>query len=266
MPIYLREMASNRRAFIIWAVIIVGLNAMAFYTYPSFADQADNIDELLKSYPEAVIKAVGGDKLDLTNILHYFGMNIYLFVTLLGSTYSMILSSGIISKEEDDKTIEFLLAKPVSREKIVTCKALAVLTYTLLLNIIMFITNYGMMEWLKRDEYSSSVFILLSLAALILQITFASAGLLLSVLVTKSRTVISVPLGIILGTYFMGTASALSEKLSGLKYFSLFKYVDAPDIIFNNSINGIYAAVMILIIMASTAGTYISYRSKDICT
>lgn len=265
MPIYLRELKSNRKSFIIWTIIIVAFNAMMFYTYPSFADQADKIDQLLRSYPEAVIKAVGGDRLNLTNILHYFGMNIYLFITLLGSTYSIILSSGIISKEEDEKTIEFLLAKPVSREKVVTFKALAVLTYIILINTVMLATNYGMIESLKRYEYSIRIFLLLSLAAFFLQLTFASIGLLLSVFITKSRTVISVSLGVVLGSYFFGTASVLSDKFNGLKYVSLFKFVDAPDIIFNESINGIYLLVMALVVVVTSAGTYVTYRSRDIC-
>jgi len=263
-PIYKREIISNRKSFLIWIVIIVPLNAMIFSVYPSFASQAGEMGELIKNYPETFIQAFGLHVLDLTNILHYFGMEIYLFVTLLGSIYSMILGSGIISKEEDEKTIEFLLAKPVSRTKIITSKILAVLSYIVLFNIMLFIANYIMMEVLKTGGFDIKVFILLSLGALLLHLTFAAIGLLISVFIIKARTVMSVSLGVVLGMYFLGLASSMSDKLTGLKYVSPFKYVDAADIIINVKIDYIYIIIMALIICFSVIGTYIFYRKKDI--
>ena len=264
MPIYKREIISNRKSFLIWIIIIVALNAMIFSVYPSFASQAGGLEELIKSYPETFIKAFAVDILDLTNILHYFGMEIYLFITLLGSIYAMILGSGIISKEEDEKTIEFLLAKPVSRTKIITSKILAVLSYIVLFNIMLFIANYIMMEVLKTGGFDIKVFILLSLGALLLHLTFAAIGLLISVFIIKARTVMSVSLGVVLGMYFLGLASSMSDKLTGLKYVSPFKYVDAADIIINAKIDYMYIIIMVLIIGFSLIGTYIFYRKKDI--
>jgi ABC-2 type transport system permease protein len=265
MPIYKREIISNRKSFFIWTIILVALNAMIFSVYPSFASQqAGGLQELIKSYPETFIKAFSLDVLDLTNILHYFGMEIYLFITLLGSIYAMILGSGIISKEEDEKTIEFLLAKPVSRKKIITLKSLAVLSYILLFNIMLFIANYVMMEIFKTSEFNIKVFILISLGALLLHLTFAAIGLLISVFIIKARAVMSVSLGIVIGTYFLGLASSISDKLTGLKYVSPFKYVDAAYIIINAKIDYTYLVIMILIIGFSVICTYIFYLKKDI--
>jgi ABC-2 type transport system permease protein len=265
MPIYKREIISNRKSFFIWTIILVALNAMIFSVYPSFASQqAGGLQELIKSYPETFIKAFSLDVLDLTNILHYFGMEIYLFITLLGSIYAMILGSGIISKEEDERTVEFLLAKPVSRTKIITLKSLAVLSYVLLFNIILFIANYIMMEIFKTSEFDIRVFILISLGALLLHLTFAAIGLLISVFIIKARTVMSVSLGIVIGAYFLGLASSISDKLTGLKYVSPFKYVDAAYIIINTKIDYTYLVIMVLIIGFSVIGTYIFYLKKDI--
>ncbi|MFA5015797.1 MAG: hypothetical protein WC549_09720 [Actinomycetota bacterium] len=64
MPIYKREIISNRKSFLIWIIIIVALNAMIFSVYPSFASQAGGLEELIKSYPETFIKAFAIDILD----------------------------------------------------------------------------------------------------------------------------------------------------------------------------------------------------------
>ena len=240
------------------------LSLMTFSVYPSFANQGGSIEKLLKSYPDAFIKIFGIDRLDITKILHFFGMEVYLFITLLGSIYSMVLGSGIISKEEDDKTIEFLLAKPVSREKIVTSKALSVLSYILFFNVILFIADFGILEAFKTDEFNIKIFILLSISAFLLHLTFAALGLFISVFITKARTLMSVSLGVVIGTYFLGLVSSLSDRLDILKYISPFEYVNAIEIITNTKIDYKYIIIMVSIICVSVIGTYFFYHRKDI--
>jgi len=264
MPIYLREISSNKKSFFIWLTVLIALNLTVFSVYPSVASQAENIELLMKSYPETFIKVFGVDRLDLTKILHFFGMEVFLFITLLGSIYSMILGSGIISKEEDDKTIEFLLAKPASRGKIITSKALSVLSYILFFNMGLFAADLGLMEAFKSNEFNMKIYLLLSLGAFLMHLTFAAAGLLISVFITRARALMSVSLGVVIGTYFLGIISSLSDRFDILKYISPFEYVNAADIINSAGIDYKYIIIMISIICLSVAGTYIFYRKKDI--
>ncbi len=261
MAVYLREISLNKKSFFIWAAAIIGLNIMVFSVYPSFSETMVNIQE---NFPEALVKIVGGDRLDLSNILHFYAMEIYLFVTLLGSIYAMMLGSGTISREEDYKTIEFLLAQPLSRENIITAKALGVLSYIVLLNILLFSSTYGLLEAFKKDDYSITAFLLLSLGAFLLHTTFASLGLLVSVFVKRARTSMSISLGVVLGTYFLSVASSISSKLDILRYLSPFKYVEAAGIITSGRIDALYAIIIAAIIAISTAGAYAYYHRKDI--
>ncbi len=263
MPIYLREISGNKKSFFIWFVVLIVLNAVVFSVYPSFAGQTGNIELLLKSYPDAFIKIFGIDKLNLTNILDFFGLEIFLFITLLGSIYSMILGSGIISKEEDDKTIEFLLAKPVSREKIVTSKALSVLSYIFAFNMGLFIADLGLIEAFKSNGFDMKIYLWLSGGAFLLHLTFASVGLLISVFITRARALMSISLGMVIGTYFLGIISSLSDKFDVLKYISPFEYVNAADIITRARIDYKYIIIMVSIVCLSVAGTYIFYHKKD---
>ena len=176
----------------------------------------------------------------------------------------MVLGSGIISKEEDDKTIEFLLAKPVSREKIVTSKALSVLSYILFFNVSLFIADFSMLEAFKTNEFDIKIFILLSIGAFLVHLTFAALGLFISVFITKARTLMSVSLGVVIGTYFLGLVSSLSDRLDILKYISPFEYVNAIEIITNTKIDYKYIIIMVSIICVSVIGTYFFYHRKDI--
>lgn len=264
MPLYLRELSDNKKTFFIWTAILIVMNIMSFSVYPSIADAAVDFQELLQSYPEAVIKMLSADQLDFSNILHFFGMENYLFITLLGSIYAMILGSGIIAKEQDDKTIEFLLAKPLSRKSIITSKVMAVYTYILVFNLILFISDYAMLEAFKRDEYSLKVFAVLSLGGLMLHLTFAAIGLFISSTIVKVRAAMSISLGVVLGMYFLSIVSSISDRLSSLKYITPFRYVESADLITTGRINYIYIIIMIIIIVFFTSAAYVYYSRKDI--
>ncbi|MCR3922574.1 MAG: ABC transporter permease, partial [Firmicutes bacterium] len=134
MNIFLRELKSNRRALIIWGSALAVLSFLMMAIYPSFAADAAKMEELLSAYPEGFMKAFGMDKLSLGDAMGWYALEAYLMIILFGSMYAVILSSSILAKEENEKTIEFLLAKPVTRNHVVTSKLLVIVGYLLIFN------------------------------------------------------------------------------------------------------------------------------------
>jgi len=120
-----------------------------------------------------------------------------------------------------------------------------------------------MFEAVKREEYSIEAFLLLSIGPWLLHLTFAAIGLLISVFVVKAKSVYPVSIGFVLVMYFISVMSSISDKLTNLKYFTPFKYVDSPDIIVNERIEPIYLIIMFAIITVSTAATYVLYNRKN---
>ena len=264
MLLYLRELSDNKKTFFIWTGTLIVINIIIFSFYPSIADEAASFKELLQSYPEVMLKIFGAHQLDLSNILHSFGVYSYLFISLLGSIYALSLGSEIIAKEQNDKTIEFLLAKPISRRSIITSKTMAVFTYILVFNLILFIFDYALLEIFKRDQYSIKLFVILSLGGLMLHLTYAAIGIFISSVITKVRTVMPISLGIVFGMFAISKASSISDRLSGLKYITPFSYVDATDIITNGRIDYIFIIIMIAIIAFFMSAAYVYYSRKDI--
>lgn len=176
----------------------------------------------------------------------------------------MLLGAGILSKEESDKTIEFLLAKPLTRNRIVTSKVCCVLVYIVLFNVLYTISNYIMFEIVKREAYDFTAFLMISLGPLLLHLTFASIGLLISIFIVKTKSVFPLSLGIILSMFFIGIASTLSEKTQDLKYITPFKYVDSGDLILDKRIEGVYLVIMLVVVVVCISMTYILYNRKNI--
>ncbi|HHV96612.1 MAG TPA: ABC transporter permease subunit [Clostridiaceae bacterium] len=263
MIIFIRELKRNRKSFIIWTASLVLFNIMIMSLFPSIADNTKMYDEMIKEFPKGIIEVFGLDKISMFTILGFFGTESYLFITLFGSIYAMLLGASILSKEESEKTIEFLLAKPVTRSTIVTAKAANVFFYITLFNLIFSFTNYLMFEAVKKEEYSLKALLMLSAGPWLLHLTFAAIGLLISVFVVKAKSVYPVSIGFVLVMYFINVMSSISEKLTNLKYFTPFKYVDAPDIIINEKIEPIYLIIMLIIITVSIAATYVLYNRKN---
>lgn len=264
MNLYLRELKRNSKSLIIWSTISIILLAMVMAIYPTMVKEAENYSAILEGMPEAITLMFGIEELSLADIFGYYSVEGYIILTLLVSIYAIMLSGGILSKEESDKTIEFLLAKPITRREIVTSKLFAYLTNIVIFNLLLTITLFISFEAVKIEDYDMKTFIILNVAPLLLMLTFSAIGFLLSVFITKSKKILPASLGIVMVTYFLSIISGISDKLENLKYLSPFKYVEASKIIKNGRIEGKYLIIMLVINVLCIGLTYIFYNKKDI--
>lgn len=263
MNMYRRELSINRKSLLIWWIILAGLGVLVIAFFPTIARQAEDFEKLLLSMPKEFMAAFGLEKISMTSIMGYYATKQYTTITLLGSIYAIILASAMLSKEESDQTIEFLLAKPVSRSEVLTAKLLSIITLIIVFNLLITIVMYISLQAVKTADFSSKIFLLLSLAAMLLHLTFASLGFLASVIIRKSQTVLPFSLGLVLVTYFLSIVAALSEKLDFLKYISPFKYVDAVDILTQERIEPMYLVIMLSINVLAVIIAYMLYKRKD---
>ncbi|TYQ12856.1 UNVERIFIED_CONTAM: ABC-2 type transport system permease protein [Acetivibrio alkalicellulosi] len=260
MTIFKRELSRNKKSFIIWTTILLLCNIGMMTMYPTLAAEADSYSEMISKEMQ---KALSMDQLNFALILHYFAY-VFVYIILFGGVYAMLLGASIVSREENEKTIEFLLAKPVTRRAIITQKALVVLFYIALFNVIFIVGDFFTFEFLKQDEYSIKTFMLMHVGFFLLQLTFASLGLFISIFITKAKTIYPITFGIVLGAFFLNVISAISDKLEVFKHFTPFNYINPSHIAVNSSIEIIYIAIMFTVIIVSVVSTYLVYDKKDI--
>ncbi|WP_339063353.1 ABC transporter permease subunit [Tepidibacillus marianensis] len=264
MNIFLREWKRNRKSLLIWSIAISFLQFLQVSVYPSFSENLASTEQFLKALPEGLLKAFGMDQLNVGNILEYFGFKAYLLLTLFGGIYAILLASNMLVKEESEKTIEFLLAKPITRTGMITQKILLVFFNIFLFNLMITSVTYVSFEIYKTEDYSISIFFLLMTGAFLLHLTFASIGLAISAFLRKTKTVYPLAIGVIMGTYFLDVIAKITDQLEFLKYFSPFRYVDAPDIVLNGQIDSVYIGIMIIIMVFCLGFSYLYYQRKDI--
>jgi ABC-2 type transport system permease protein len=136
-----RIIASRKRGLIVWTISMIALMALMVFAYPAVAGQ-DMYAQMMEDYPEFVEQIMGlGGGLSITSPAGY--LNSQVFANMLPLVL-IIFVIGLANKEtageERDRTLDLLLAHPVTRTRAMLEKAAAMLTTGLWLGVVSAIT------------------------------------------------------------------------------------------------------------------------------
>lgn len=267
MEIFYHEIKSNYKALIGWSAVVLFLQISGYSKFEGFKSTQDNtVSTITNSFPKALQVLFGMYNLNLTTLIGYFGI-LYLYFIFIATIYSGLLGANIVSKEERDKTSEFLFTKPISRSGVLTSKILAGLVYVLALFLVISVSSVIGVGIVNGGNYSlSSQVMNLMWGLLLLQIFFFSLGILFASIITKpklSTTLVSIA---ILASYFSSVATDLTTKLEWLKYFTTYKWFSASNIISNGHVQYSYALIALGFSMLFLVISYIFYNKRDLRT
>jgi len=263
MNIYIRELRAHRKSLIIWSVsmFLLVVGGMGKYS-AALGAGIGSMNELISQMPKSVQNLVGVGVFDLSKAIDYFGL-LFLYIALMATVHAIMLGTGIISKEERDKTVEFLMVKPISRQKIITSKLFSALTMLILFNIVTYLSGI-----LILSKYSKGIpFITglskLMLAMLAMQILFAAFGAFMAAVINKPKLSAAVGTSVLLAMFMLSIMIDITGRLDYLRYFTVFKYFDAKDIL-KLGYNFNYSIVAAAVLIVTIYGTYYFYKKRDL--
>lgn len=262
MNMYLRELKSHLKSTVIWTLSIIALAVMYLSMYPGIAKDAENFKKIIEGYPKAVQAAVGISVDSISSLLSFYSF-VFIYVLLCGAIEAMNLGVSMLTKETREKTCDFLLTKPVSRVSIMNAKLLAAASLILITDVIYIPAAYFLAEAVKTKDFSSKLFLMVSVTLFFVQLMFLSIGVLVSVAVPRLKSVLPVSLGTVFGLYFVGTLLAADSK-SPVRFLSPFRYFDSGYIIKNSTYEPKFLIAGAIIVIAAIAASYLVYNRKDI--
>jgi ABC-2 type transport system permease protein len=225
--LFLRELRSNAITLLIWTTVISFLITATMSLYNIFLENNSKILAMISILPEGALQFKGVSNVDdLFSVLGFYSANNVIYMLVLGSIYSIVLSSGILLKEEYNLTAEYLLSWPVTRSQVFFSKLYVVLINILVINCITTVAGYISLEICKKEPYSVNAFLILSVYTLLLHLFFSSLGLFLSVLVRKPRQITTLTIALVLILYFIYTISNITPDLSWIGYISPYKFIN----------------------------------------
>jgi len=259
-----RELKRNLRSWLIWTVSIALFVVFTLSFFPTMAKEGAKWDELMAQLPPQFSMALNLDQLNMSDLLGWFGTESYLMLMLFGGIYAAMLGASIVSKEEGDRTIEFLLAKPVSRAQIITQKLLAGAFWIFALNAVICVCSFIGFALYNQGPYDQATALYLFLASFIVQLLLFAASMLISLFLPKAKAAMPTAIGLVLGTYFLNVMGELSERAAWLRHLSPFRYADAAEIIQRGQVEWGYIALAIGLTLLCAALSYRVYQHKDI--
>ena len=263
--LFLKEFGKNSLSLIIWTIVITIFISVTMAVYPVFLKNQSKIIGMINIVPSELLQFKGISNMkDFLSVLGFYAVNNIIYMMVLGSIYAIVLSSGILLKEEYNKTAEYLLTRPLTRSEIFISKLAVICLNVFVLNLITAVAGFICLELVKNEPFSIKAFSILSLYTLLLNILFGTIGLFLSVLVKRSKPITAFCIGLVLIFYFIFTLSKITEGIAKIGYLSPFRYVNTDAINPAYSIDIWHLAYFIGISVLLTGLSYKFYKRKDI--
>jgi len=263
----LKEFRRNLSGLIIWTVVISVLVSFTMAVFPVFLENQSKIVAIMSIVPKEALQFKGISNIeDLVSVLGFYTANNVIYMMVLGSIYAIVLSSGILLKEEYNKTAEYLLTRPLTRREIFFSKMAVVSINILVLNLITALAGFISMELVKTGPINTRAFLILSTYTLLLNILFGTIGLFLSTLIKRAKPITTFTIGLVLILYFIYTLSKITAGVSKIGYLSPFRFASIDALNPSYTLDFWNLLYFIGISLLLTGLSFRVYRRKDIYT
>lgn len=265
--LFLKEIRRNLTGLMVWTVIITVLITVTMSVFPTFIENQSRVFAMFDILPKELLQFKGISRIsDLQSVLGFYAVNNIIYMMVLGSVYGIVLSSGILLKEEYNKTAEYLLSRPLTRSEVFFSKLAVVSVNVFFLNAFTTLAGFASIELVTSDPYNVEAFLILSLFTFLLNFLFGAAGLFLSTIVKRPKPITALSIGLVLILYFIFTISKITDRFSDIGYLSPFRYIntEVTDPAYGiDIVNLLYFTVLTMLLLFFSCRLYLR---RDIYT
>lgn len=262
MNIFNREIKANLKGFLIWFISLGTLFFLASTEYSVFAENEAIADMMNNPTFEIFFRALGVDNIDILTPEGYLSlMSFYIYLPL--GIYAAMIGSGIISKEERDKTAEYIFTLPVTRKKVLFSKLLVAIFYNLMMTIGLLLFCFWAFGRIAPSDNFAPFLMNLTIGVFLIQMIYMSIGLVLSSILKQYKKSGSITLAILIVTFMINMLTQVTDKIDFMKYVTPFQYFNV-----GNMLNGVfpleYIILTIIIVGSSITGLFYFYNKRDL--
>jgi len=248
-----------------WSIAITLLIILYMSFFETFAADTELINETLAGMPEEFLMAFGMNNIDMSTVLGFFGL-VFTFVQICIAIQAANYGFGLVSVEETDMTADFLLAKPISRPKILTNKLFAALTGMLITDTVVWIATFVTINMFRGERpYNEQALILLLVSIFLFQLVFLTAGILISLLVKRVRSVTPYTMALVFGMYVLNAFGGMLGE-DTIELITPFKHFDPNYIISNAAYDFPLMLLSVVFILIAVVASYRLYTRRNIQT
>lgn len=219
-----------------WGVTLALLGAYLMSFYDTMAAQQEQLMRLFKNYPPELL-AFFGDIGTIFKPEGYLTVEFFSYMPLVIGIYAVLAGSGLLASDEENGTLDLVLAHPVSRTELFVGRLLAFITATVGILAITWLGFIVAMNWSTMNVgWGEMALPFLSLLAVLL--LFGTLALLLS-MVLPSRRMAAMTAGFLLvASFFITSLARIDEDLRAVAKFSPLNYYQSGEAILG--LNGVW--------------------------
>ena len=260
MTIVKHELRQGKTTLLIWTAAIAFLLMICIFIFPEIQGDMDTMGALFGSMG-SFTAAFGMDRLNFGTLIGFYAVECGNILGLGGAFFASLTGVSILSKEEKDKTAEFLLTHPVSRVRVVTEKLAALLIQITAMNLMILALSLVSMRLIGESIPWKEV-MLMHGAYFLLQLELA--GVCFGISAFLRRGSVGVGIGLAAMMYFLNLIANMTDHAKVLKYITPFGYCEGADLIAEGRLDPGYTAVGMLFACIGIAAAYWRYIQKDI--
>ena len=263
MNLYSREIKASRKSLFFWSIGMIALVGSGMAKFATYSGGGQSMNELIAQFPKSIQTIFGLTGFDLNTASGYFGV-LFAYIALMATIHAVLLGADIISKEERDRTSEFLFVKPISRFKVISSKLLAGLSNVIVLNLVTLVSSVYFINYFGHGvSMNSDVYVLMA-GLFCLQLLFFFIGTVIAASIKRPKTSASLATSVLLVTFILTYLININEHFDGLKYLTPFKYFDAKNIMTDGALDPVYVVLSLGLIIAMVFVTYRAYNRRDL--
>lgn len=245
-----------------WSVGIALFIFINLIFYPSFKDEADQLQQSFENIPDAALQLLGGST-DFFSPVGYVNSQVFfLMLPLLLGILAISLGSRLLAQEEQDKTIESLLSRPLSRGQLLAAKALSGVAILSIVTLVSWVAIITISSFVGL-EVGITVLTYATLVCYLLVISFGAIAYALTASGKARGSSIGIATLVAFGGYIIGSLSATVSWLELPSKVLPFNYYQSEAIL-RDTYNWANVVYFIILIGLCATISWIVFRRRDL--
>lgn len=260
--IFLGEMKLNLKTTLLWSFIVGILGFVCTMMYKSMQGDMKAMADMFSNMG-AFSDAFGMSTLSIATIEGFFATEVGTVHGLGGGMFAAILAIGILSKEEEGHTGEFLFSLPVSRIKVIAAKGICVLLSLIFFTIICALF-YALGFVMLNEEVPVKELVIFMLMHFIMNVEVASICFALSSISGKNR--MGLGIGIAMMFYVYDLIGRVVPSMKDYLFLGPYSYTNASEIFAGKETSKEALLVAAVVLLSGIIFAFFYYDKRDLAS
>ncbi len=241
-----RMLRDKLKQFIIYSVAAIAFLEMYVALFPAIQQQAGSVNQMLKSFPPELFKAMNIDPatLSFSNFESYLSSEYMSFIwPILAIIFAVSLANYIAVNEIEKGTMETLASLPANRSRVFMQRYLAGLV---MLAGFSSVSLFGAipLAMLHSTDYVIGHYVTAAVGSFFFIWAVYSLATVFSVFFSEKGKANMASGGVLILMYVLSVVSSLKESLQNLQYVSFFHYFSGSSLL----AKGVYPNYALLVL------------------